>query len=252
MQNQNYAHVTGHHHSPLGTSKFRLFHADALTDMGQILGQEKAVGVVTDLPYDEINDRPTNGIRDWGVGAMDQADFQIPEAAQLLYSIPSAWAIVFCGWRQFSPLVEAFQDLNASVRYLPLVKTNPSPATSQKGIASNEICVVASKPGAPRYGKGVLTDLRCGSPRLRVNGIRALKSPRLMAHLIRHVTRPGDLVVDPFMGVGTTGEAALQLGRHFLGVDRDQAIYSAAVSHIQGLRVVRNAAELEVRYRPLS
>jgi hypothetical protein len=252
MQHQNYAPVTGHHHSPLGTAKFRLFHADTLTDLGQILGREKAAGVVTDLPYNEVNDRETNGLRNWGVGAMDQADFQIPEVAQLLYSITSAWVFVFCGRRQFSPLIEAFENLNASVRYLPLIKTNPSPATSQTGIASNEICVVASKPGAPYYGKDVLTELRCGSPRLRVNGIRALKSARLLAHLLRHVTRPGDLVVDPFMGVGTTGEAALQLGRHFVGVDRNLAIYSAAVSHIHGLRVVRTAAELEVRYRPLS
>jgi modification methylase len=35
-------------------------------------------------------------------------------------------------------------------------------------------------------------------------------------------TRPGDLVLDPFFGTGTTGAVAKRLGRNFLGIERDQ------------------------------
>ena len=36
---------------------------------------------------------------------------------------------------------------------------------------------------------------------------------------IKAVTSPGDLVIDPWMGSGTTGIAALNLGRRFIGFD---------------------------------
>jgi hypothetical protein len=248
---QSQSFVTGVHLSPLGAASYRLLHADALTDLRPAIGKERPVTFITDIPYGETNDRPTSGIRNFGVGIMDHVDFQVAEVGQLLYTNTQARAIVFCGWFQISPLAWTFRQLKASVRVIPLIKTNPSPATSQQGIPSHEFCVVASKRGAPWYGNGRLEELRCGSPRLRVNGIRALKSARLMAHLIRYVTRPGDLVVDPFMGVGTTGEAAIRLGRHFLGIDRDPEIYSAAVSHITSLKAIRHVHTLDRRYPPL-
>jgi len=40
-----------------------------------------------------------------------------------------------------------------------------------------------------------------------------------MAGLVRAVTRPGELIVDPFCGTGTTGAAALALGRRFIGAE---------------------------------
>jgi hypothetical protein len=42
-----------------------------------------------------------------------------------------------------------------------------------------------------------------------------------MARLVEKVTEPGDLILDPFCGGGTTGKAALLLGRRFIGLDRD-------------------------------
>lgn len=45
------------------------------------------------------------------------------------------------------------------------------------------------------------------------------KPRRLMREIICDFTKPGDLVVDPFMGSGTTGVAALQEGRRFVGIE---------------------------------
>jgi ParB-like chromosome segregation protein Spo0J len=44
-----------------------------------------------------------------------------------------------------------------------------------------------------------------------------------MADLIEKVTRPGDTVLDPFCGGGTTGTAAVKVGRLFIGADIDEA-----------------------------
>jgi DNA modification methylase len=40
-----------------------------------------------------------------------------------------------------------------------------------------------------------------------------------MAQIVKLVSQPGDLVLDPWMGSGTTGLAALALRRKFIGID---------------------------------
>ena len=47
------------------------------------------------------------------------------------------------------------------------------------------------------------------------------KPEALLHRVILSSTRPGDVVLDPFFGVGTTGAAARRLGRRFIGIERD-------------------------------
>lgn len=48
------------------------------------------------------------------------------------------------------------------------------------------------------------------------------KSEKLLARLILASTNPGDVVLDPFLGSGTTSVVAKKLGRHYLGIDINQ------------------------------
>lgn len=50
----------------------------------------------------------------------------------------------------------------------------------------------------------------------------------LLSYLIRTYTNPGDLVLDCTMGSGTTGVAALQTGRRFIGIELDSAYFQIA------------------------
>lgn len=58
----------------------------------------------------------------------------------------------------------------------------------------------------------------------------------LMESLIRDFTDPGDLIVDPFAGSGTTGVAALRLGRRFIGWELDRAYYELALKRLTDTR----------------
>ena len=48
------------------------------------------------------------------------------------------------------------------------------------------------------------------------------KSEKLAALFIALHSKPGDLILDPFCGSGSTGEAAISLGRNFIGIELDQ------------------------------
>jgi site-specific DNA-methyltransferase (adenine-specific) len=53
-----------------------------------------------------------------------------------------------------------------------------------------------------------------------------------MRYLVRLVTRKGGIVLDPFMGSGTTGVAAIQEGMGFVGIEKDEHYYDIASRRI--------------------
>ncbi len=61
------------------------------------------------------------------------------------------------------------------------------------------------------------------------------KPEALLARIMLASTKPGDIVVDPFFGSGTTGAVAKRLGRHFVGVEREQAYIDAAMERIDAV-----------------
>jgi len=59
-----------------------------------------------------------------------------------------------------------------------------------------------------------------------------VKPARLLEWLIRLVSRKGGLILDPFMGSGTTGVACRQAGRRFLGNEKDPAYFAICEQRI--------------------
>jgi site-specific DNA-methyltransferase (adenine-specific) len=59
------------------------------------------------------------------------------------------------------------------------------------------------------------------------------KPVALMKELVRLFTNPGDVIFDPFMGSGSTGVAALELGRRFIGVEKDPVYFCLARDRIK-------------------
>lgn len=73
----------------------------------------------------------------------------------------------------------------------------------------------------------------CGGPeRLRDAGGRKVhptqKPEALLYRVLLASTRPGETILDPFFGTGTTGAAAKKLGRHYIGIERDPAYIAHA------------------------
>ena len=53
-----------------------------------------------------------------------------------------------------------------------------------------------------------------------------------MRYLCRLVTPPGGVVLDPFMGSGSTGKAAIAEGFCFIGIERDRESYEIAKARL--------------------
>jgi modification methylase len=61
------------------------------------------------------------------------------------------------------------------------------------------------------------------------------KPEALLARVMMASTKPGDVVLDPFFGSGTTGAVAKRLGRHFVGIERQDDYIEAASARIAAI-----------------
>jgi modification methylase len=68
------------------------------------------------------------------------------------------------------------------------------------------------------------------------------KPEALLHRLLLASTNPGDLVLDPFFGTGTTGAVARRLGRRWLGIERDPVYAAAAETRIARVRPLSPSA----------
>jgi modification methylase len=78
----------------------------------------------------------------------------------------------------------------------------------------------------------------CGGPeRLRDGAGRKQHPTQKPASLLHRVilasSKPGDVILDPFFGTGTTGAVAKYLGRRFIGIERDAAYIEVARERIE-------------------
>ena len=62
------------------------------------------------------------------------------------------------------------------------------------------------------------------------------KPEALLYRVLTATTRPGDVVLDPFFGTGTTGAVAKKLGRHFIGIEREDTYIAGALKRIAAIK----------------
>ena len=78
-----------------------------------------------------------------------------------------------------------------------------------------------------------------GSKRIKLNGTKAhstQKPEALLYRVIMASSNPGDVVLDPFFGTGTTGAVAKKLGRDWIGIERDKKYVRIARKRIDAIQ----------------
>ena len=123
------------------------------------------------------------------------------------------------------------------LRLIEWVKTNPQPLNSSRNYLTNcrEFAVLGVKGSKPtfnsKYDNGIYSfPLQGGKYRI----IPTQKSTALCEALIEKHSNPGDLVLDTFMGSGTTAVAAYNTGRNVKGCEMREAMYDQMIARIEG------------------
>lgn len=163
------------------------------------------------------------------------------ESARVL--APGGWLFVFCDWRMISVLQPSIES--AGVQYRSLIVWAKPSAGLGVGFRSQHEMVLAFTKGAPVFHSSSYGNvLRCKRSK---NAHHTTEKPlELLRPLLETSTVAGDLVVDPFMGSGSTGVAAVSMGRRFVGGDVEQEHLDTAVARLSEVGAV-DAPQSEVR-----
>lgn len=118
------------------------------------------------------------------------------------------------------------------IRFIEWIKTNPIPLNQSTNYLTNarEIALLGVKGGKPtfnsKYDKGIYEfPIQGGKNRFHPTQ----KSLPLFEELIRKHSTEGDLVIDPFLGGGTTALACKNTNRHFKGCEIDKKFYDKVI-----------------------
>ena len=189
--------------------------------------------VLTDIPYGEVN-RESGGLRNFDKGAADVISFPLSALVAHLVRICKGSFYIFCGIEQVSELKRLFVDAGLSgIRLCIWEKTNASPINgTHHWLSSIECCMFAKKSGAFFSDIEALESCVWEEPTVHEQCHPTEKPLALFSRLIRASSKKGEVVLDPFMGSGTAGEAAVLSGRRFQGFEIKPEFFAIAKERI--------------------
>lgn len=124
------------------------------------------------------------------------------------------------------------------LRFIEWIKSNPQPRNSNVNYLTNcrEVAITAVKGGKPtfnsKYDKGIYEyPLYSGKDRFHPTQ----KSLKLFEELVCKHSNAGDLVVDPFLGSGTTAAACKLHDRRFSGCEVDETFFKKTLARLEKL-----------------
>ena len=149
---------------------------------------------------------------------------------------PGGTCIVFFDLWKITPLKEQLEGAEfKQIRFLEWVKTNPQPINSKVNYLTNcrEIALLGIKKSKPTFNSSYDNaiykfPIQGGKERFHPTQ----KNTKLFEELIKKHSNEGDVVLDPFLGSGTTAIAAINTDRNFLGCEMDQEYFEKAKSRI--------------------
>lgn len=142
-----------------------------------------------------------------------------------------AVACFFTDWRQL-PISTDYMQAGGWIwrGVVPWVKTTYRPQMGRFGAACEFVVWGSAGPMPVERGVGCLPGFfEYAYPQEREHVTQ--KPEDLMADMVR-IVPAGSLVLDPFMGSGTTGVAAVKMGRRFIGIELDEAHFETACRRI--------------------
>lgn len=137
--------------------------------------------------------------------------------------------LVFCNKKQLVELIQKAESQGLRWQLLTWNKTNPTPLSNGNYLPDTEYMIHAFK----RHNYVSKTRFIVGA--IEKNDIPhpTLKPLYVMRKVVLSVSNPGDRLLDPFMGSGSTGVACVKMGRKFIGIELDEGYFNIACKRIE-------------------
>lgn len=229
------------------TDKFSIIQGNAFELIKQV--KDKSIDLIlTDPPYNigkysrgniKFDWRPeiNNDIADW-----DKVDFNPQNITNDLVRVlkPNGNLFVFCSYNLIGQWHKALDHLFDTTTFMVWHKTNPTPKFFKNGFLNSCELILCCWNKKHKWNFTVQNKMHnffespicAGKERLKEPKHPTQKPIALLQHIIKIASDEGDLVLDPFMGVGSTGKASLLLKRKFVGIEIDEMYYNAAKNRL--------------------
>ncbi len=222
----------------------KLYNDDCIKKIAT-MPRNKVDAIITDPPYNISRDNNFKTMNRAGIdfGEWDK-DFDL--VSWIKYCEPvlrkGGNIVIFNSWKNMSYIVDELEKNNFEVKDLiRWEKTNPMPRNrDRRFITDYEVAVWAIKKG----GKWTFNRLSetyerpeivCGvtSKKEKIDGGHPTQKPvEVMEWLIKRLSNENDIILDPFMGSGSTGVACKNTNRKFIGIELNKDYYNIAMKRL--------------------
>lgn len=166
-------------------------------------------------------------------GSIVQCDIHWTDFMPELYNVlkDNSHAYIMCNNRHVQNMLEAADD--ADFRFHNILVWDKLTATPNRWYMKNCEFTGFFYKGKAKYinNMGDMQLIRC--PQENYGTHPTTKPVALMRHYIENSTKAGDIVIDPFMGSGSTGVAAIESGRKFIGIELDEKYFNESCQRLE-------------------
>ena len=222
----------------------QLINADMLDAINDITAVD---AIITDPPY---NISKPNNFDTMGRSGIDFGEWD--KGFDIVGWIPSAVSklkkggniAIFNDWKNLGLIASKLEECDCSVKdCIRWIKTNPMPRNTNRRFVSDCEYVIWAVKNGDKWTFNKLSEtyerpeIRGSLTPLDEKFHPTSKPVYVMDFLLKLLCCPGDIVLDPFMGAGTTGVSAIRNGCSFIGIEKDLSYFNIASDRIAELMV---------------
>lgn len=145
---------------------------------------------------------------------------------------------IFCSQKQIIHLLDYFvTKRGCNYNIISWHKTNPIPACGNKYLTDTEYVLFFRERGVKVYGSFETKRTWYSTPLNQADkkkyGHPTVKPQLILNNLVLNSSQENDIILDPFMGSGSTGEAAIKNNRDFIGIEINDEYFNIAKNRIE-------------------
>ena len=239
-----------HKIAKIKTRNYTVVNGDCLDSLGQIPDNSIDL-ILTDPPYNiaqystgniNLPGRSVfnNDLAEWDLIPIDPFDL-LPDFKRIIK--PDGNIFVFTSYNLIGKWHEAFDREFDTFQLFIWHKTNPAPKIFKNGFLNSCEMIACMWNKGHKWNFSNQRDMHnffespiCMKPeRLSEPKHPSQKPVRLLEHIVSIASNENDIVFDPFMGVGSTGVAALRNKRRFIGIEIEKNYFDAAEMRIRDI-----------------